>query len=829
MSYIIRIMQPRAVARFMLALGGLIASFIFLADGFTRNVNAQTTTPPPPLTGVRMQARASFDGHFKYGEWLPIWVELENNGPDRAAELRAPVMTSAGLQVYTVPVELAAGARKRLAIYILPNNFSRQIEVSLVSDEQKLAAQKVQLNPEPTLTYLVGILSPRRGALSLIETIALPGIKRPIVLVDVALNELPGRMEGLRSFDALVFNDIDTSNLIPEQAQALETWVSQGGRLVVGGGAGAQRTLAGIPKSLLPLSDLSTQELSALPGLEGYIGGEKPILIPGPFLVAAGKSDTSRVLAEQDGLPLMQEWPIDRGWSNFISLELAGAPLDAWNGAADFWQKLLSPGASFPEGAPVDMSARQQFASSMVYPLNNLPMLDLPSVRGLALLLGLYILLVGPINYLALRSQKRLHLAWITIPLITLIFSAASFGVGYLLHGTDIFINKIAVLQPLPSGKAKVDSFIGLFSPARSAYSVRVDGGGLISPLNAYFDPWTNPETTNIPTGRAITLIQGNPGYINGLSVDQWSMQSFFSEGSLLDFGEIETDLRLQGARIVGELTNRSNYDLKDAALIMNNRFARLGDLPRGQSASVELELANPSNPNNFGTPISYALYEKEISSANGPLPRQIEVRRSIVEALFERTPPFISARRSLSPNAYISQSPVLIGWMDQAPPEISLANTQPAQQTTALVVLPVNLSFPDKGLISLPPGLISGRLVEMPRDGGQCGTPGSAAVFIVRGEAQFEFALPSDVQDIAAETLILTIFSDSGAFSPPQISILNPDTGAWVNLEGVNQGANLIPNAAKFIDDAGVIKVTLATENASNCFFLGMGLEGRR
>jgi hypothetical protein len=44
----------------------------------------------------------------------------------------------------------------------------------------------------------------------------------------------------------LVVNDTDTSSLTPEQVQALNTWISQGGRFVVGGGAGAQRTASGL-------------------------------------------------------------------------------------------------------------------------------------------------------------------------------------------------------------------------------------------------------------------------------------------------------------------------------------------------------------------------------------------------------------------------------------------------------------------------------------------------------------------------------------------------------------------------------------------------------
>jgi hypothetical protein len=806
----------------------LIFQTVILSTMAIRPANAQTKTPPASLSGVRIEAQAAYDGYFKYGEWLPIWVELENNGPDRLAELRAPISTSAGLQVFTVPVELPAGARKRLVVYVLPNNFSRQIEVSLVSDGETLGSQKVQLNPQPTVTYLVGLLSSERGALSLIETIQLPGIKRPIKLVDITEDELSETFEGLRSFDLLVFNDVDTSGLSPDQIQALETWVSQGGRLVAGGGPGAERTLLGLPDSLLPLTHLTTQEVDKLSGLEEYMGGEKPILIPGPFLLASGSSDTSRILANQSDLPLIQEWQVDRGWVDFISLDLAGPPFDAWNGTVNFWEKLVSNGASFPEGSPVDMSARQQFASGMVYPLNNLPMLDLPSVRGLALLLLVYILLVGPVNYLVLRQQKRLHLAWITIPAITLVFSAASFGVGYVLHGTDIFVNKIAILQPLPSGKAKVDSFIGLFSPARRAYSVRLDGAGLVSTLNPYMDPWSNPETSGVPAGRAIALVQGNPDYINGLSVDQWSMQSFLSEGAQTDFGQILAKLTLEDGQIVGELTNQSNYDLKDVSLILGDKYTRLGDITRGASAPITLSLASSSGPN-FGAPISYALYEKEISGASGPPPRHIEVRRAIVETLFERTPPYVSSKNSGSRDAYLSQSPVMIGWIDQAPPEVSLEGVQPAQQTTAAVVLPLKLDFPQTGPIALPPGLINGQLVEMPREGGQCGMPGTPAVYIIRGEALFEFFLPAELQNVAVDNLKLSIYSDSGLFNAPQLSIFNFDTGEWIGLEGVNQGVNLIPDAHKFVDPSGAVRIMLSAENASNCFFLNLGMDGYR
>ena len=75
-------------------------------------------------------------------------------------------------------------------------------------------------------------------------------------------------------------------------------------------------------------------------------------------------------------------------------------------------------------------------------------------------------------------------------------------------------------------------------------------------------------------------------------------MQSFLSEGALVDFGNIQADLLLEDDRIVGEIQNNSNYDLKDVSLIMGNKFVRLGDLSRGQSVPVDMSMVGTANPN---------------------------------------------------------------------------------------------------------------------------------------------------------------------------------------------------------------------------------------
>ncbi len=818
------------LTNFCLAL--LVISFI---SALTSAALAQT--PDPEFQEwISMDATPAFEGHFKYGEWLPVLIQLENSGPDTHAVIQIPILGSGGTIVYSSPVELPAGARKRVTVYVLPNNFTRQLGVDLTSGDTLLASQSVNIHPNPNVNYMIGLISPERGALSLISTTELPGMKRTKVMLDIPLAQIPEKFEGLRSFDLLVINQVDTSSLTLEQSRAIETWVRQGGRLVIGGGSGAQLNLAGLPTSLHPADLISTTTRESLIGLEKFVGQDHPILVLGPFVIAQIQTDSGQVLAGEGNYPLVTEWTVDSGVVNFIALDPAVSPFDAWNGAVIFWNKLLSPGFAYPDTLPTDSSARQQFANNMPYVLSNLPVLDLPSARSLALMLVVYIIMVGPANYFILQRSRKLHLAWITIPLITLFFSAASFALGYALHGTDIFVNKISVIQLEPSGNAHFDSFVGVYSPAKTAYQIEVKGGGLLSPLTPYDQPWGSiSPPTNSASGRVMTLVQGDPALVQGLGIDQWSMQSFMIEGSIADFGSLQGQLRLSPDQISGELTNQTTRTFDDAYIVLGTKFSSLGKIEPGSKTKFSLDLTDLASPN-LGASLSYAMFEPEITGAVSTVEqRKLEARRSLIENILERTPPYISANNG--PSAPLSiQTPIFIGWMEDSPPEIRIQGVEPGQQTTSVTLMPLNYQLPESGPIAFPVGLIPGALVSYPRDGGSCGMPGSTGVYVNRGEAIFEFRLPAQTAGVILSNLQLAIFSDSAIFSLPQVDLYNWQSDKWTPLNGLNQGVNLIPLpkpsqsiSPPFVRHDGLIQICLTIENGQNCYFLALGLEGEK
>ena len=781
-------------------------------------------------SGMTMSAEAAFEGHFKYGEWLPVWVQVENNGADLDAELRVRIADSWGATNYATEAQLPTGARKRIPLYVLPNNYSHALEVQLLSGGEVLASQTVNVSPEPNVNYLIGYIAPEQGALSLLKTIDLPGQRRFIVPVAVSLSEIPERAEGLRSLDTLIINASDTSSLTPKQQAALETWVRQGGRLVAGGGPEAGQVAAGLPEALLPFEAQEVVEAAALPGLAEFANGEE-VRVPGPFVVATGEArQPTSVLAGQEDLPLIQEWRVGDGFVDFIALDLAISPFDAWNGTGGFWEALLAPGATYPENIPVDMSIRQMRSDQMNYALSNLPSLDLPSIRGIGILLAIYILLVGPVNYLILRWRKRLHLAWITIPVFTIAFSAGAFSLGYAMRGTDLIMNKIAVVELRPDGSGSVNSYLGLFSPTQQSYEIEVSGSGLLSSLRPSYDPWGGAGG---PTaGAEAIFMQGEPGSVRGLTVNQWSMQAFMTETTWEDIGAIESELVLDGQDLSGSVQNQTEFELKDVVLILGNQFTRLGELAPGERKDVQMKVSTlVSQP--FDSPVIYRLFAEvfERPMPNGP-PREAQLKQAVLESVFPWGSDPGSWSASLSrPRATQELNVVFLGWFDEAPPEVSIGRRKPAVQTTALLFTPLAIRMADSTRISLLPGMVPGSVIEMPTDGGYCGPMGSTAVYFNQGQVVFEYRIPEMAQDFELESLFLHIGTDTGMNRAPSTAIYNWTSETWEELVDPAVGHNTVPIGEGMVGENDTVRVRMSADNfiGGGCFYVAMGLEGSR
>ncbi len=85
-----------------------------------------------------------------------------------------------------------------------------------------------------------------------------------------------------------------------------------------------------------------------------------------------------------------------------------------------------------------------------------------PEIGWLVGFLAVYVVVVGPLLFLALRRAGRPELAWIAIPLVAILFSTGSYAVGRNLRKATRLVHA-TVLSTGPAGPVAV-SYVGVFS-----------------------------------------------------------------------------------------------------------------------------------------------------------------------------------------------------------------------------------------------------------------------------------------------------------------------------------------------------------------------------
>ncbi|MEJ2512233.1 MAG: hypothetical protein P8Y72_11620 [Anaerolineales bacterium] len=780
---------------------------------------------------VIMEATAAYNGNFKYGEWLPIWVKLSNTGPDIEGLIQIEISQSGGNITFAKEVSLPNGSRKELTLSVLPNNFSRELEIKFISKQSTLLSNTISVNPNQNDSIIIGISASKRGGLSSIGNIETGDSFRNVVLFDLNIQQLPDRAREMESINTIIINDIDTSQLNNEQQTALENWVSNGGHLIIGGGPGLEKSILGLPNELINFSVEQNKQLDEIPSLEQF-GGNDPILVQGPFTISPFVPNGGSNLINENGISILHQWGFGKGKITLSSADLSGSPFNAWGGTALFWEKVLSSELFFPQWMPRDIALRQMRANSMAYPLSNLPALDIPSIKALGIILIIYIGVIGPTNYIFLRWKNKLQYAWVTFPLLTIVFTAGTFGLAYSLRGNDVIVNKLSVIDLGHTGIANIDSYVGIFSPAQTSYQIQVDGDQLLSPsFGGYYDPWSS--STFNPAGQ-ITFVQGNPSKVIGLSVNQWSMQSFNVEGIRFELGTIDSTLTIGKNIISGTLVNDLPFTIEDAVLIIGNNTLFLGDLVPKNAEEISSQL-DTGEINIFGNPITYQILETAYPGSGFDYQRDFETKRAILDNYFQPYgywigPNYNYENLSEEKQSYF-QTIYLIGWTTNTPPDIQLNGQLVSQNSLGLIVSQIPVMF-DPGQFNIPPSLLSGKIIEQPSNSGYCGSS-TTNIYMDYGTAKFEFLLPPILEKSTISKLSLFFNEDISQWAQedPGFSlwIYNWDENAWVQLTDIVNGINEIEKPASLINEDGSIRVQIDKENRNSggCIYVALGLEG--
>jgi hypothetical protein len=566
------------------------------------------------------------EGSYILGEWFPIRVTLANPAGGQSMRVRVEV-DSQGSQfsqsagTYMREIDLAPSARKEVTLYAYAGNFARSVDVRLVRGSAVIDKVSVKLNPlERASTVLVGVISSDASLLNILKSEPLGHVETPLglppyasygtstpptealaTITHIELGDLPELSVALDSLGAIVVDDVDTGQLTAQQKQALAAWVARGGSLTVVARPGATETAAGL-SDLLPVTlDGTPRTLTGVQSLSDLVA--VPITSTSAVVVSNASLRTdpivgARVLAQQDGMPLAAVRDLGMGQVVYLALSPTIAPLKGWDGLVPLFKRLMadhplrtSLGAMRRNSSGYGYGYGYYGGSGKVFDtygsIFDWPGLQLPDPMLIGCFLFLYIIVIGPANFIVLRRIRRAELAWVTIPALVLVFSLGAYILAYQSKGGDLVAIRSNLVQTVAgTQRANVTQVLGLFSPIRDTYRLEVGEDSGITEINAYGyggDPSTVP----------VQVSGGSPTTIDNVKINTWTLRGFMAENTVAAESPLEADLRMGDNIIEGIVRNRTGQPLNDVALIRGAAYQYIGLMAPGQRAEVKLSVTS--------------------------------------------------------------------------------------------------------------------------------------------------------------------------------------------------------------------------------------------
>lgn len=595
---------------------------------------------------------------FKIGAWTPVWVELKGGAEPFKGFVDVIVGDDDGVPTaLRRAVEVPAGESQWVSAQVRPGGRDPELTVRFLDENNRWLGERSQgrllrsapaaLMPDSTLILTVG--RPRGvdqiGAVAGFQRASTGRGDAEIAVIPIDDEKegerLPDHWLGYDGATALVIETADAAAIRRfegDKGRAVVDWVKRGGHLVLSVGGNWRAVAESALAPILPALPVGEDRIRSLEALDTFAGSNKSITPPGTPPQIVVKLDEmekrgGQALSVMANHPLVVRGPAGFGRVTLIGVDVDGTIFEEWRDRGLFWVRALdlrgqrvetTSGPSLGGGVGrFQTSGVSDLASQLRVALEQFPGVALVPFGWIAFLALLYIVAIGPGDYLFLRRiLGRMELTWITFPLMVAAASGLAYYAAQRLKGHELRINKVDLVDVDQSaGLTRGRSWATLFSPGNRDYDLGFEpvpmNGDEAKPMT--LQPRTAEPSSSPPGMEVVTSWFGvpenqfgamggtnsrftftGPGYsyeppgaarrLERLRVPIWSAKTVVSRW----FGPAEplVDSEIQPFgfdRVSGTITNRRDYPLDDALLAFGKQVYLLGPIAPGQTIRVEL------------------------------------------------------------------------------------------------------------------------------------------------------------------------------------------------------------------------------------------------
>ena len=564
----------------------------------------------------RLDVFPGYANTARLGTHYPVALELQGDGPT----LRGFVELSQGQfggSPIRIPIELPPGTTKRIVVPLFSStaNFAG-IEARVVNEFGKVVAENksTQLNIVSGESVLFGLLP---GSVQ--NAPAFPdGTKdnrtvsdiRPLtVRFDPGL--FPDNPLALEGLNGLYLNSRRALELKEPQVIALQSWVANGGHVIVAIENPTDVNATPWMQELLPakvggVASLRTTDAfhkflrsARGPGRTTLEYGSQPVLLHSrstqptesdPYAELAPDPDFARSEISAVGLipaetaetfltvgttPLGVSGRYGRGLVTALAFNPEQEPFKSWKQRPWFFARLASVPNELLTNSRMNIWGGHGIDTVFGAMIETRQIRKLP-VGVLLLLLVVYLVVIGPFDQWWLKKINRPMLTWITFPSYVALFSLLIYFIGFKLRSGQSEYSELQVVDILPRGKSsdaalRGRSYANLYSPANNTYQFKSE-----LPFATLRGEFRSSIGVRNESGR-LDLMLGSIGFEARTYVPVWTAQGYVGDW------QTETEAPLKGAWEGGRLTLKSvDHKFANVWVVHEGRLFDLGPLGAG-------------------------------------------------------------------------------------------------------------------------------------------------------------------------------------------------------------------------------------------------------
>jgi hypothetical protein len=484
--------RPKRVCQSLLRLIALLVLFMLVT----------ACSPPGAVFAIdeagEVKAQLGFRGQAKLGSWIPMLVETPDRLEPKKFQLKlvdgddTPITYVGNLHSVGTELNQHQGFAK-----IGRGYGNAQLQLLDIHDNvvctKNFPLTSAGLIHSSTRRMIL-VLEPGERLAQTIESNAVfkKGEKSELVVSIDSPNELPLDWFCYQGVDTVFLVTSDMArikNITDDQWLALEKWIENGGRLIFSAayeGANLLREGAAL-KRFCPGRFLDTVEMSDSGRLEGFANNGQLISRgEDPIPISRIEEVDGVVLLQQDDHPLIIRQARGFGEIVFVAFDLDSPRLVQWPGYGNLIQRLQNQvdaqeaaqsQTSESRGSSISHFGYEDLIGQLRVPLDRFSAVRFVAFTWIAVLIGLYILLIGPGDYFFLKNVVgKMELTWITFPLLSLLFCGLAYGISQMTRPSSIQVNQLEIVDiDATTNAVRGTVWSNLYSPAAGSCDISVN------------------------------------------------------------------------------------------------------------------------------------------------------------------------------------------------------------------------------------------------------------------------------------------------------------------------------------------------------------------